>query len=76
QGLQSGETLSEVFSYEITDADGDTATATLTLTINGVNDAPVAVIDRVVTTEDTAVAGNLLGNDSDIDGDPLEVTQV
>ncbi|MDQ2095993.1 cadherin-like domain-containing protein, partial [Rhodalgimonas zhirmunskyi] len=26
--------------------------------------------------EDTAVAGNLLGNDSDIDGDPLEVTQV
>ncbi|MDQ2096004.1 VCBS domain-containing protein, partial [Rhodalgimonas zhirmunskyi] len=26
QGLQSGETLSEVFSYEITDADGDTAT--------------------------------------------------
>ncbi|MDQ2092487.1 hypothetical protein, partial [Rhodalgimonas zhirmunskyi] len=42
QGLQSGETLSEVFSYEITDADGDTATATLTLTINGVSNTAVA----------------------------------
>jgi len=38
QQLIDGETLSDVFSYTITDSTGDTATATLTVTINGAND--------------------------------------
>ncbi len=73
QGLQTGETLTEVFTYEITDGDGDSATATLTLTITGSNDPPVAVPDAVTTLEDRGVSGNVLPNDSDPDGDPLVV---
>ena len=38
QGLSAGETLTEVFTYSITDGDGDPATATLTITINGADD--------------------------------------
>ena len=74
QGLQTGETLTEVFTYEITDADGDTATATLTLTITGTNDVPVATPDIEVTLEDTPLLGNVLTNDTDADGDTLTVT--
>ncbi|QUL37989.1 DUF5801 repeats-in-toxin domain-containing protein [Erythrobacter sp. JK5] len=38
QGLDSTETLTEVFTYTITDGDGDFATTTLTITINGADD--------------------------------------
>ncbi|MGL3823002.1 beta strand repeat-containing protein, partial [Sphingopyxis sp. R3-92] len=38
QGLSDGETLTEVFTYTITDGDGDTSPATLTITINGADD--------------------------------------
>ncbi len=38
QGLSAGETLTEIFTYSITDGDGDPATATLTITINGADD--------------------------------------
>src|SRR5690606_36985609 len=41
QALDTGETLTEVFEYTITDGDGDPSTATVTITINGTNDAPV-----------------------------------
>ena len=54
-----------------------TDTATLTLgPVAPVNDAPVATDDGVVpVVEDTLVSGNVLPNDSDVDGDPLSVTQ-
>src|SRR5690606_3054256 len=38
QGLSAGETLTEIFTYTITDGDGDPATTTLTITINGADD--------------------------------------
>jgi len=38
QGLDSNESLSEVFTYTITDGDGDTSTTTVTITINGADD--------------------------------------
>ncbi|WP_083491816.1 retention module-containing protein [Pseudomonas taeanensis] len=38
QGLNTGESLSETFTYTMRDADGDTATAKLTITINGADD--------------------------------------
>ncbi|MFL0355979.1 DUF5801 repeats-in-toxin domain-containing protein [Erythrobacter sp. GH1-10] len=41
QGLDSTESLTEVFTYTITDGDGDTSTATLTITINGDDDIVV-----------------------------------
>ncbi|MCQ4349154.1 Ig-like domain-containing protein [Pseudomonas stutzeri] len=44
----------------------------MTLTVTPVNDAPLANDDSLAATEDTPVtfsAADLLGNDSDVDGD-------
>ncbi|WP_345880814.1 retention module-containing protein [Shewanella algae] len=41
QALAQGESLTEVFSYLLTDTDGDTSVQTLTITITGTNDVPV-----------------------------------
>ncbi|WP_160727809.1 beta strand repeat-containing protein [Qipengyuania vulgaris] len=38
QGLDSSESLTEVFTYTLTDGDGDTSVTTLTVTINGDDD--------------------------------------
>jgi len=40
------------------------------------NDAPVANNDNDTTAEDTPVTINVVGNDTDIDGDALSVTQI
>ncbi len=67
--LQSGESLTETFSYQITDADGSSSTATLTITIKGANDAPTASVDALTTQEDTPVSGSIEAQD--VDGDDL-----
>jgi gliding motility-associated-like protein len=64
-----------VATYTVSDGQGGTATATLSITVTAVNDAPVAVNDVVSTLEDQPVNGNVLTNDTDIDGNPLTVTQ-
>ncbi len=56
-----------------------TDTDTVAITINEINDNPVAVADRVIVSNSTAVtiaASSLLGNDTDIDGPALQVTGV
>lgn len=84
QALQAGDTLDDTFTYTISDGNGGTDTATATITINGVNDVPVAnndmyqVSQGATLTTSTAATG-LLGNDTDVDNDPLTqltVTQV
>ena len=60
-------------SYTVTDSNGDTDTATVTVTVNPVNDAPEANDDTATTPYGTAVAINVLANDTDIDGDTLSV---
>ena len=48
----------------------------MTVNVAAVNDAPVAVADTLAATEDTAVtyaAAELLGNDTDVDGDTLTI---
>jgi VCBS repeat-containing protein len=55
------------FTYAISDGRGGTATATVTIDIAEVNDSPVATADSNATTEDNAVSGNVLGNDTDPD---------
>ncbi|MGD9549317.1 MAG: Ig-like domain-containing protein [Candidatus Krumholzibacteriia bacterium] len=62
------------FTYVANDGGPDSNVATVTITVNGQNDAPVAVADSY-----DAMAGSILsvdppgvlGNDSDIDGNPL-----
>lgn len=45
------------------------------MTMVPVNDPPVASDDTGTTPEDTLLTGNVLGNDTDIDGGVLSVTQ-
>jgi VCBS repeat-containing protein len=47
QELDSGESLTESFSYTITDTDGDESTTSLTVTINGADEPPSIVIPDV-----------------------------
>jgi len=80
-GLEAGQTATDSFTYTITDEFGATSTATATVTITGVtqNTAPVAVDDSLTLAEDagaTDVTGQLIGNDSDPDGDGFLITGV
>jgi hypothetical protein len=60
--------------YGVEDGDGDTDGAFVTVDVAAANDLPVATDDAASTVEDTPVTFNVLGNDSDVDGDPLTVT--
>ena len=64
---------SDSFSYTVSDGNGGTDTATVTITVNEENDAPVANDDSATTDEDTSVNIDVLGNDTDVDGDDLTV---
>ncbi|MCK0129260.1 Ig-like domain-containing protein [Erythrobacter sp. F6033] len=64
----------DTITYQISDGNGGTATATVTVTVDPANDPPVAVDDSATTDEDAPVTIPLLGNDSDVDGDTLTVT--
>ncbi len=66
----------DTITYTVTDPDGLTDTATVTVTVNPVNDAPVAADDTATTDEDTAITIDVLGNDTDVDGDTLTITNV
>jgi VCBS repeat-containing protein len=62
------------FTYKACDPAGACDTATVTIHVTCVNDAPVAQDDSYTTAEDTPLvvsAPGVLGNDSDVDGDPL-----
>ncbi len=61
-------------TYEIEDEAGNTSTATVAVTVNPINDAPDAVNDTAETDEETPVTINVLDNDTDVDGDTLEIT--
>ncbi len=72
----SGNTLQDVFTYQVVDTAGLTSLATITVTIQGANDAPVATADTTNALEaggvnngtaGTSPSGNVLTNDSDVD---------
>ena len=68
---------SDSFNYTINDGTGRSAQGTVTITVNAVNDDPVAADDARITSQDTSVTtGNVLSNDSDVDGDTLTVSAV
>ncbi|MCO8272675.1 Ig-like domain-containing protein [Actinoplanes sp. TRM 88003] len=62
------------FHYTVTDGRGGQAGATVTVGV--INTAPVARDDAVTTDTDTAVVLTPLGNDTDLNGDTLQVTAV
>ncbi|MEO6296734.1 MAG: Ig-like domain-containing protein, partial [Dokdonella sp.] len=65
------------FTYTISDGRGGTATATVTVTVAPqANRPPVAVNDVATATFGAPVTINVLGNDSDPDGDPLTITSI
>jgi large repetitive protein len=64
----------DTITYTISDGNGGTSTAAVIVTVTAVNDAPVATNDNATVNEDQPVTIGVLGNDSDVDGDPLTVT--
>ncbi|MFO0180701.1 MAG: VCBS domain-containing protein, partial [bacterium] len=72
----SGNTLTDVFTYTMTDTGGATSTTQITVTIQGANDAPTAVFDTAMAVEAGGITngtagmnptGNVLANDADPD---------
>ncbi|MGG7565377.1 Ig-like domain-containing protein [Rhodovulum sp. DZ06] len=75
-GLVRGATGTDSFDYTLSDEHAATDTATVTITVTGVNHAPVAAADTVTVSEDAPGVGNLLGNDTDYDGDAPTVLSI
>ncbi|WP_148714755.1 tandem-95 repeat protein [Chitinolyticbacter meiyuanensis] len=69
------------FTFSVQDSAGgfDTVPNTVRFNVTAVNDAPIAAPDSNTTAEDTPLtvtaANGLLANDSDVDGNPLTITQ-
>jgi VCBS repeat-containing protein len=75
--LQPGETLTEKLTYKISDGNGETDFGLFKLTIDGPapNEEPKANLDTYslgVSTDE--ISGNVLNNDTDPDGDALQVS--
>jgi DNA/RNA endonuclease G (NUC1) len=64
------------FSYTVNDGHGGASAGAVNIVINAVNDAPTAIADSAATNEDTPVTIDVRGNDSDVDGDQLSITNV
>jgi VCBS repeat-containing protein len=65
---------SDSFTYRANDGQATSNIATVTITVNAVNDAPMALGDSYSTNQGktlTVAAPGVLGNDSDVDGNPL-----
>jgi len=64
-------TGSDIIVYTISDGRGGTANSSVAVTVNT---HPVANIDEVITNKNTSVSINVIGNDTDADGDSLTVS--
>jgi VCBS repeat-containing protein len=64
-------------TLEISVNDGalSSVVATTTVHVTPVNDAPIAASEAVTTLEDQPLTGNVLTNDVDPEGSPMQVTQ-
>jgi hypothetical protein len=85
QGLSTGETDTDFFTYTMADGAGSPDTATVNITIDGVSDAPTATADSFNAIGNTAlyvgstkpagtagkeISGSVLANDTDPDSSP------
>ena len=67
------------FEYTISDGNGGSFTANVVVDVDCVNDDPVAVDDTAAGTEDqplTVTELDMVGNDTDVEGDTLTVASV
>ncbi len=67
-------TLTRTVSFIVNDGTDNSNTVIRTITIIPVNDAPVAVNDFFGTTQNVASSGNVLTNDTDVEGNTLSLT--
>ncbi len=63
-------------SFTISDGHGGLTDVPILITVVGANDDPDAVGDTRTTSEETVITGNVLANDTDVDGDTLSVVNV
>ncbi|MBP6615160.1 MAG: tandem-95 repeat protein, partial [Aquabacterium sp.] len=63
------------FTVRVSDGKGGFVDSIVNVTITPVNDAPVVTSDNATIPEDTVATGNVLSNDSDVEGSALTVTQ-
>ncbi len=70
--LDSGDEVADGFTYTASDG-SESDDAMVTITVSGVNDAPEADDDTAEVDEDDSVVIDVLDNDSDVDGDELDV---
>ncbi|PLX68890.1 MAG: hypothetical protein C0603_04175, partial [Denitrovibrio sp.] len=76
---ENPDTADRVFSITTNDGELDSNIGQTVVHVQPVNDDPDAIDDAFVTNEDTPLeisAASLLGNDSDVDGDSLSITEV
>ena len=80
QRLLTGETRTETFNYTIHDTSDAEDLGEISFTLTGINDKPTATNDTKQITENNnkffSDVQGLLTNDTDLDGDPLEVTKI
>jgi VCBS repeat-containing protein len=61
----------DTFTYVANDGSDDSQAATVSIVVNPLNDPPIVAGDSVTTAEDTTGSGNVLANDSDVEGSAL-----
>ncbi|MCM2315292.1 MAG: Ig-like domain-containing protein, partial [Thermoanaerobaculia bacterium] len=66
----------DFFQYQASDGANVSNVARVVIIVNSLNDPPTAFADAASTTEDAAVAINVLTNDTDPESDPLTVVSV
>ncbi|CDY78958.1 T1SS secreted agglutinin RTX [Caballeronia glathei] len=83
--LRPLQTVSDVFTYRITDQGNLSASANLTIIVFGRNDAPVGNDDAATAAEAGGInntapglnpSGNVLANDTDLENDPLHIAAI
>lgn len=75
--LAQGQTAQETITYTAVDGRGASSTGSVAVTVTGVNDAPVAVDDAIIVSEDSPLLVNPAGNDPDVDrGDTVNTVSV
>ncbi|NGM63399.1 BspA family leucine-rich repeat surface protein, partial [Sphingobacterium sp. SGG-5] len=68
---QDPNTANRTVSFVVNNGTADSSPATKNVTVVAVNTAPVAVDDELSVTEDVPATGNVLTNDSDVEGNAL-----